>query len=296
MFKTTALGSVGNAFVNKNGGDGTLVDAVDGNIHQDEIVNTVESGGRTLDPSGSDRSQLAEAMAVIAGGSGYQGATGGPVAYILTPKDVGMVYPAEIDGMDGVIVTANFSSIPNTGAGTMDWNGTGAVPILKTIGIPLAGGELDGWCYLFYSTALGAWYFMYSAENTAVADEAITMSKLNNGVVEGDNVRTRQILAFVTFKSNNGGGATIIYNSFNVLSVSREPFAGNHLITLKTGLSTAFGTPVSGGTLITPVASTSQSSVTTYNFNPTQFQLQCFSGASTVSDFDLVTFILVGKL
>jgi hypothetical protein len=296
MFKTTALGSIANEFINKNGGDGTLVDADDGNIHQDEIVNAVESGSRTLDPAGNDRSQLAEAMAVVAGRGIYHISGGGPVAYTLIPHSSDIIYPAEVGGMNGVILLASFGST-NSGACTIDWNGTGPIQVLKGFGGPLTGGELNGWVYLFYSSALSAWYFMYSAENIAVADEAITMSKLNNGAIEGDNVRTRQILAFATFKSNNGSGQTIIYNSFNVLSISREPtFAGNHVLTLKTGLSTAFGTALANGSFVEAVADGSQSSVTIYNYNPTVFQLQCFLGASTEADFDIVTFMLLGKL
>lgn len=68
MFKTTALDSVGNAFVDKNPGTstpGTRIVADDQNIKQDELVNVVEQNGVALDPSGTLRNQVYTATSWI---------------------------------------------------------------------------------------------------------------------------------------------------------------------------------------------------------------------------------------
>ena len=65
MFKTTALDSVGNAYVDKDVGTstpGTRLEADDRNIVQDELVNLVEGKGLTLDPTGANRDQILEAV------------------------------------------------------------------------------------------------------------------------------------------------------------------------------------------------------------------------------------------
>lgn len=65
MFKTDALDSVGNAYVDEVGvTPGTRIEADDKNITQDEIVNAVEGSGQTLDASGvfTNNAQLLEAM------------------------------------------------------------------------------------------------------------------------------------------------------------------------------------------------------------------------------------------
>lgn len=65
MFKTTALDSVGNAYVDKDVGTstpGTRLEADDRNIVQDELVNLVEGKGLTLDPTGVNRDQILEAV------------------------------------------------------------------------------------------------------------------------------------------------------------------------------------------------------------------------------------------
>jgi hypothetical protein len=56
MFKTNALDSVGNAYVDEDPGTstpGTRIEADDQNIKQDELVNAIEGTGQTLDPSGT---------------------------------------------------------------------------------------------------------------------------------------------------------------------------------------------------------------------------------------------------
>jgi hypothetical protein len=65
MFKTTALNSVANEYVDKDDGTstpGTRIEADDQNIVMDELVNAVEGAGITLDPTGVLRSQLLTAI------------------------------------------------------------------------------------------------------------------------------------------------------------------------------------------------------------------------------------------
>lgn len=68
MFKTTALDSVGNQYVDKDvggGTPGTRLEADDRNIIQDELVNAIEGTGGVLDPTGVDRSQLLTAILTV---------------------------------------------------------------------------------------------------------------------------------------------------------------------------------------------------------------------------------------
>lgn len=66
MFKTTALDSVANEYVDEVGvTPGTRLEADDRNIIQDELVNAVEGAGLTLDAGGTNRDQLLEAMSIL---------------------------------------------------------------------------------------------------------------------------------------------------------------------------------------------------------------------------------------
>lgn len=66
MFKTTALDSVANAYVDEVGvTPGTRLEADDRNIIQDELVSAVEGAGLTLDATGVNRDQLLEALLIL---------------------------------------------------------------------------------------------------------------------------------------------------------------------------------------------------------------------------------------
>lgn len=70
MFKTTALDSVANRYVDEDiptSTPGTRLEAADKNIEMDELVNAVEGSGLTLDPTGVDRDQLLEAITRLGG-------------------------------------------------------------------------------------------------------------------------------------------------------------------------------------------------------------------------------------
>ncbi len=71
MFKTTAIDSAANAYVDEVGViPGTRIEANDKNITQDEMVAMVEETGQTLDATGVIRNQLFLALAAM--GPGYQ--------------------------------------------------------------------------------------------------------------------------------------------------------------------------------------------------------------------------------
>ncbi|MCK5611171.1 hypothetical protein KAR91_55370 [Candidatus Pacearchaeota archaeon] len=68
MFKTNALDSVGNAYVDEVGvTPGTRLEADDRNIIQEELVNAVEGSGQTLDASGvfTNNDQIFKAMQAL---------------------------------------------------------------------------------------------------------------------------------------------------------------------------------------------------------------------------------------
>lgn len=66
MFKTTALNSTANRFIDEVGvTPGTRLEAADKNIWMDELVNAVEGAGLTLDVTGANRDQLLEAMLIV---------------------------------------------------------------------------------------------------------------------------------------------------------------------------------------------------------------------------------------
>ena len=66
MFKTTALDSVANRFIDELGAvAGTRLEADDHNIWMDELVNAVLAAGLTLDITGANRDQVAEAIIAL---------------------------------------------------------------------------------------------------------------------------------------------------------------------------------------------------------------------------------------
>ena len=66
MFKTTALNSTANRFIDEVGvTPGTRLEADDHNIWMDELVNAVEGAGLTLDATGVNRDQLLEALQIL---------------------------------------------------------------------------------------------------------------------------------------------------------------------------------------------------------------------------------------
>ena len=66
MFKTTALDSAANRFVDEVGvTPGTRLEAADKNIWMDELVAPVEAAGLTLDATGVNRDQLLEAIRIL---------------------------------------------------------------------------------------------------------------------------------------------------------------------------------------------------------------------------------------
>jgi len=143
MFKTNALDSVANAYVDRAGvTPGTRIEANDQNIKQQELVNSVESSGQTLDASGvfTNNVQLARAMAIYgAGGAAYHIDTGVANSYVLNPVSAKEAVPAYYDGF-----TLDFiPSVTNTTASTANINGIGSVAITLSDSSALVGGEIQ---------------------------------------------------------------------------------------------------------------------------------------------------------
>lgn len=151
MFKTIALDSVANRYVDKNVGTstpGTRIEADDQNIEMDELVNAVESSGQTLDPTGVKVNQLAHAAFLNGVGAQSMVDAGTANAKVLTP----------VTGASGYVVGENYTqlsgaalvfkiAVTNTGATTVDVGQTagtllGVKSLTQPDGTALSGGEL----------------------------------------------------------------------------------------------------------------------------------------------------------
>lgn len=175
MFKTTALDHVGNAYVDKNVGTstpGTRLEADDMNIKQDELVNSVESSGQTLDPTGVKDNQVARAM--FLNGVGAQSMVDGGTANakVLTP----------VTGASGYVVGESYAQLTgaafifknatlNTGAVTINIGQTagtllGVKSLTQPGGAALVGSELiaGGYALVLYDLANDRFELIYSTE------------------------------------------------------------------------------------------------------------------------------------
>ena len=163
MFKTTALDSVANAYVDKDvggGTPGTRLEADDRNIIQDEIVNVVEGAGLPLDPTGADRDQLLQAINLIS--------VLPPGSMISWPTDTPPTGWFERDG--AAISRATYGDLFAI-IGVIYGNGDG----VTTFNLPDARGKFDR-----------AW------DNGAGNDpDAATRTNRGDGTT-GDNVGTNQ--------------------------------------------------------------------------------------------------------
>ena len=146
MFKTNALNSVGNAYVDKDTGSGTpgtRLEADDRNIIQDELTNAVTGSGQTLNSPGifTDNSQLELALAIYgAGGSSYMIDTGIADTYLLDAVGTKTAPPFYFDGMTVQFVAGS----DNTGDSTVDIASLGAKNIRRKDGTILTAGEISG--------------------------------------------------------------------------------------------------------------------------------------------------------
>jgi len=162
MFKTTALDSVGNAYVDEVGvTPGTRIEADDLNIKQDELVNAVEAAGLTLDAAGVKRSQIAQAMFLNGVGAQSMDDGGTANAKILTPSTgaSGYVFGENYTQLDGALFVFK-NVVLSTGAVTIDCGQTaGTLLGVKSLTLPdgsaLTGGELLADAYVLTLYDLG---------------------------------------------------------------------------------------------------------------------------------------------
>lgn len=151
MFKTTALDSVANAYVDKNVGTstpGTRLEADDRNIIQDELVAEVESSGQTLDAAGTKRSQNARAMFLNGVGAQSLVDSGAANAKVLVPVTgaSGYVFGESYAQLTGAAFIFK-NLVTNTGATTVNVGQTagtliGVKDLTQAGGVAFVGGEL----------------------------------------------------------------------------------------------------------------------------------------------------------
>ena len=164
MFKTDAVDSVANRYVDKNvgmGTPGTRLEEADRNIIQDELVKPVESSGQALDPTGVVRDQIARAMFIYGSAAQSLIDTGGAGAYVVDHVSANFVVPtafAQIDGATAVFIPA----VVNAGASTLDYMGLGAKTITDGAGSALTGGEMAGYVMLQYNLTSDRWEVVFA--------------------------------------------------------------------------------------------------------------------------------------
>lgn len=164
MFKTVALNSVSNAYVDKDvggGTPGTRLESDDRNITQDELVNLVESASLTLDPTGVKRDQQAQAAFILGASAASMIDTGIAGTYVVDPVSSAVVPPDAFAEMDGVAVVFVPDNV-NVGAATINYSGLGAKPATTRTGAALTGGEMSGYVAFQYNLTLDRWELMFS--------------------------------------------------------------------------------------------------------------------------------------
>ena len=151
MFKTTALDSVANRYVDKNVGTstpGTRLEEADRNIEMDELVASVEASGQTLDAAGTKRSQVARAMFLNGVGAQSLVDSGGANAKVLVPVTgaSGYVFGESYAQLTGAAFMFK-NLVTNTGATTVNVGQTagtliGVKSLTQAGGVAFVGGEL----------------------------------------------------------------------------------------------------------------------------------------------------------
>ena len=156
MFKTTALNSVANEYVDKDVGTstpGTRLEEADRNITQDELVALVERSLQVLDATGVKRIQAARAAFLNGVAAQSMVDTGGVNTKVLTP----------ISGASGYVFGESYAQLTgaafmfkndttNTGATTVNVGQTagtllGVKDLTQAGGVAFVGGELIAGSY-----------------------------------------------------------------------------------------------------------------------------------------------------
>ena len=215
MFKTNALNSVGNAYVDEDTGSGTpgtRLEADDRNITQDELVNTIEGSGQTLDPSGdfTNNDQLGMAMAIYgAGGAGHCIDTGSINDYVLSPESSRKGSPILFDGL-----TLSFApNIINNNESTVNYNGIGDKSIKKLGGVALGGGEISGGVVIKYNSTSD--YFEIISSGGVLSKENSIYYPDPSVIDHGSEVTAGSIAYCIALMSGNPGSIVLQHNSAN---------------------------------------------------------------------------------
>lgn len=191
MFKTTALDSVANAYVDKDVGTstpGTRLEADDRNIIQDELVNMVEASGQTLDATGVKNSQNARAAFLNGVGAQSLVDSGTANAKVLVP----------VTGASGYVFGENYTQltgcafifknlVTNTGATTVNVGQTagtllGVKSLTQVGGVAFVGGELvAGKYYLVLYDLANDRFELVTFESFSVSRGHIDGLTMSNG-------------------------------------------------------------------------------------------------------------------
>jgi hypothetical protein len=291
MFKTNATGAtVDNHYQNKDVGGGiagTEIDADDGNITQDELTSAVEQAGLTLDPSGTDRDQIAEAMLLVGAGASSCFLTGGSGVslYNLSMHNGAILAPSSYAKMYGFQV--NFQNIYiNTGTAQLNFEGLGTRDIYFN-GAPLTGGEITlGEAYFIFNVSLNRWDYIHTGGVNNIADGSVSMAKLNNGATEGDNVRSRVFKAFCLFSGTAPTPAEI--EALNVSSIT-DFGLGRYDVNMTVGLGSTYVCGVAGS-VTTDLALHGDNSINNWIISSTKVGIQCWGGDTIKANWDQVFF------
>jgi len=258
-------------YVNINvgtGTPGTVLDAVDRNITQEELVNAVVSAAQTLDPTGVDEYQLARALSIIGASASSCYDTGAVNAYAPTPLLTSMIKPTAYSMMHGFVIFFKVSA-DNTGACTCNYAGLGAKSITMRTGSAPAAGVITETVFLIYNLTNDRWEYLFSSKSASagvasltgesgvvtiggtpsiphisltaggistakLAAGAVEFSKCSDSSTEALNVKKRLAKAWINFNGVTGS----IRDDFNITSITKVSTA-HYTVTLDVDMPSA---------------------------------------------------------
>ena len=181
MFKTNAIDSVANEYVDEDiggGVPGTRLEAADRNIVQDELVNAVQGSGQAIDPTGVDRVQLSLSLTLAGLLSGYGIDSGVANVYDVAPVNTAADQPTAYSQINGAGVTF-IPLVINTGTSTLDYAGLGAKPIVSLTGDPLVAGDINSIVSVLWDNSADNWVKLTTSE-----DIVAELKKIGNFVFD----------------------------------------------------------------------------------------------------------------
>jgi len=327
MFRTSALHSVGGQYINVDiatSTPGTVLDAVDRNITQEELCNAVLSSGQALDSTGADDEQIARALAIVGAGASACVDTGAKNAHEIAPVLPDIVAPASYAQMDGFLVF--FAVVAdNDDAATCDYNGLGAKPITDRAGDALAGGELSATVFLVYNADDERWELLFSTTSAAdgvqsitgqsgvvtiggtasiphisiangginadrLASASVTLPKLSNSATASLNVAKRTIKAWVSYN----GDTQTINEAFNVSSVVRTG-NGEFTVNLSPPMADNKYLVLTSGCQHLDDAGGASDAVNAHSKTTSSFKVTCWNAGSSKGDLAIIDLAVLGN-